>query len=51
MYTDLSFQITHPINLNGKIEISFLNVDMNTTNWKLDKDGAALSAEYCYLEY
>jgi hypothetical protein len=51
MYTDLSFQITNPINLNGKIEVSFLNVDINTTNWKLDKDLANVSAGYCYLEY
>jgi len=40
MYMDLSFKVTNPINKDGKIEITYNNVEMHTTNWKYDENVA-----------
>mmetsp|Transcript_26287 Transcript_26287/g.4562 ORF Transcript_26287/g.4562 Transcript_26287/m.4562 type:complete len:80 (+) Transcript_26287:1019-1258(+) len=52
MYMDLSFKNSHPINKEGKIEVTFNNVEMFDTSWKLNKSAAAsVSKAYCYLNY
>lgn len=52
MYMDLSFTIKNPINAGGTVVITYTNVQMFTTNWKLDADAAANgNTGYCFLKY
>jgi hypothetical protein len=51
---DLSFKNSHPINKEGKIEITYNNVEMFATAWELDADAdttVPVNTAYCYLNY
>lgn len=36
MYMDIEFTIAHPVNKLGKIELTFDNCDVSSSNWKFD---------------
>jgi len=52
MYMDISFGIEHPINQNGKIELTFSNCEISTPSWKFDNAVKTGSMQnYVYLDY
>lgn len=52
MYTDLTVTTLNRIPDAGRIELTFTNVVIHLTNWKLDADAAANgNTGYCFIQW
>jgi len=53
LYIDVSFKLSNPVPMNGKIVVDFEGIDVFNSYYKLDNDGGSATGtkDYCFVEW